>query len=222
MNQDFYQLITNELKVKIQQVTAVAKLLADEATVPFIARYRKEATGGLDEVAITYIRDRLAQLTELLQRKQTILKSLTERGLLTKELEQQIEQAQTMTVLEDTYLPYRPKRRTRATIAKEKGLQPLAELLLAQNEKTDPAAEAAAFIDKEKGVEDTEQALSGARDILAEQLSEDKTARERIRKPRTKKLKARNMKIILIGPTRSLQFPHIEYWRCGEVKRRAA
>ncbi|MHC5084016.1 MAG: Tex family protein [Planctomycetota bacterium] len=182
MNQDFYQLITNELKVKIQQVTAVAKLLADEATVPFIARYRKEATGGLDEVAITYIRDRLAQLTELLQRKQTILKSLTERGLLTKELEQQIEQAQTMTVLEDTYLPYRPKRRTRATIAKEKGLQPLAELLLAQNEKTDPAAEAAAFIDKEKGVEDTEQALSGARDILAEQLSEDKTARERIRK----------------------------------------
>ena len=182
MNQEFFQLITDELKIKIQQVAAVAELLADDATVPFIARYRKEATGGLDEVAITYIRDRLAQLTELIQRKQTILKSLTERGLLTDELEQQIEQAQTMTVLEDIYLPYRPKRRTRATIAKEKGLEPLAELLFAQNEKTDPAAEAAAFIDKEKGVEDAEQALAGGRDILAEQLSEDKTAREHIRK----------------------------------------
>ena len=182
MNQDFFQLITDELKINTQQVAAVAKLLADDATVPFIARYRKEATGGLDEVAITYIRDRLAQLTDLIQRKQTIVKSLTERGLLTDELEQQIEQAQTMTVLEDIYLPYRPKRRTRATIAKEKGLEPLAELLFAQNEKTDPAAEAAAFIDKEKGVEDTEQALAGGRDILAEQLSEDKTARQRIRK----------------------------------------
>ncbi|MHC5159897.1 MAG: Tex family protein, partial [Planctomycetota bacterium] len=182
MNQEFFQRITDELKIKIQQVAAVAELLADDATVPFIARYRKEATGGLDEVAITYIRDRLAQLTELIQRKQTILKSLTERGLLTDELEQQIEQARTMTVLEDIYLPYRPKRRTRATIAKEKGLEPLAELLFAQNEKADPAAEAAAFIDKEKGVEDTQQALAGARDILAEQLSEDKTARERIRK----------------------------------------
>ncbi|MHC5101357.1 MAG: Tex-like N-terminal domain-containing protein, partial [Planctomycetota bacterium] len=134
MNQEFFQRITDELKIKIQQVAAVAELLADDATVPFIARYRKEATGGLDEVAITYIRDRLAQLTELIQRKQTILKSLTERGLLTDELEQQIEQAQTMTVLEDIYLPYRPKRRTRATIAKEKGLESLAELLFAQNE----------------------------------------------------------------------------------------
>jgi uncharacterized protein len=118
VNQDFFQLITDELKINIPQVAAVAELLADDATVPFIARYRKEATGGLDEVAITYIRDRLAQLTELIQRKQTIIKSLTEREFLTDELEQQIEQAQTMTVLEDIYLPYRPKRRTRATIAK--------------------------------------------------------------------------------------------------------
>ena len=181
MNQDFFQLITDELKINIQQVAAVAKLLADDATVPFIARYRKESTGGLDEVAITHIRDRLIQLTELIHRKQTIIKSLTERGLLTDELEQQIEQAQTMTVLEDIYLPYRPKRRTRATIAKEKGLAPLAELLLAQDERTDPAVEAAAFVNKDKGVEDIEQALTGGRDILAEQLSEDKTARERIR-----------------------------------------
>jgi uncharacterized protein len=108
VNQEFFQRITDELKIKIQQVAAVAELLADDATVPFIARYRKEATGGLDEVAITYIRDRLAQLTELIQRKQTILKSLTERGLLTDELEQQIEQAQTMTVLD------RQRKRARA------------------------------------------------------------------------------------------------------------
>jgi len=182
VNQEFFQLITEELKIKTQQVAAVAKLLADDATVPFIARYRKEATGGLDEVAITYIRDRLAQLSELTQRKQTIIKSLTERGLLTEGLEQQIEQAQTMTVLEDIYLPLRPKRRTRATIAKEKGLQPLAELLLAQDDKTKPEAEAAAFVDKEKGVEDIDQALAGGRDILAEQFSEDQTARQRIRK----------------------------------------
>ncbi len=182
MNQEFFQLITDELKVKTQQVAAVAKLLAEDATVPFIARYRKEATGGLDEVAITYIRDRLAQLSELTQRKQTIVKSLTERGLLTDELKQKIEQVQTMTTLEDIYLPLRPKRRTRATIAKEKGLQPLAELLFAQDEKTEPEAEAAAFIDKEKGVEDIDQALAGGRDILAEQFSEDQTARQRVRK----------------------------------------
>ena len=182
MNQEFFQRVAAELNIKIQQVAAVAQLLADDATVPFIARYRKEATGSLDEVAVMHIRDRLVQLMELTQRKQTILKSLVERELLTDELKKQIDQAETMTVLEDIYLPYRPKRRTRATIAKEKGLTPLAELLLAQDPKTDPVSEAAGFIDKEKGVEDTEQALAGARDILAEQLCEDKTARERIRK----------------------------------------
>jgi uncharacterized protein len=134
----------------------------------------------LDEVAIMQIRDRLAQLMALTQRKQAILKSLTERQLLTEELRSQIEQAQTMTTLEDIYLPYRPKRRTRATIAKEKGLLPLADLLLAQDPNIDPSTEAAAFVDTDKGVLDSEQALAGARDILAEQLCEDKTARERI------------------------------------------
>ena len=182
MNQKFLQYIAAELKIQIQQVAAVASLLAEDATVPFIARYRKEATGSLDEVVIMQIRDRLAQLMALTQRKETILKSLIERELLTDELKEQIEQAQTMTALEDIYLPYRPKRRTRATIAREKGLQPLADLLLAQDPKSDPSAEAAAFINTEKGVLDSEQALAGARDILAEQLCEDKTARERIRR----------------------------------------
>lgn len=182
MNQTYFETIAGELSIQPRQVEAVAGLLEQEATVPFIARYRKEMTGGLDEVAVTSIRDRLVQMMELSQRKQTILKSLTERNLLTPDLSEQIEQAQTMTALEDIYLPYRPKRRTRAVVAKEKGLEPLAFLLLAQDEQTDPTAAAQAFISKEKGVEDAQQALAGARDILAEQISEDKTARQHMRR----------------------------------------
>jgi uncharacterized protein len=182
VNQEFFPCIANELAIQPHQVAAVAKLLAEDATVPFIARYRKEVTGSLDEVAITQIRDRLVQLMELAQRKQAILKSLTERNLLTSELTAQIDQASTMTALEDIYLPYRPKRRTRAIVAKEKGLEPLATLLLAQDEHVDPASAAAAYVSTETGVEDIEQALAGARDILAEQVSEDKDARQKIRR----------------------------------------
>jgi uncharacterized protein len=127
------------------------------------------------------IRDRLIQLVELAQRKHAILDSLTERGLLTDDLKSQIEKAETMTVLEDIYLPYRPKRRTRATMAREKGLEPLADTLMAQAPNTNPTAEASAFIDPEKGVEDASTALAGARDIIAEKISEDKTSREKIR-----------------------------------------
>ena len=181
MSHEFFQQIADELNIQLKQVAATAALLEEGGTVPFIARYRKEMTGTLDEVAIMHIRDRLAQLAELNQRKQTILKSLADRELLTDELAAQIEKADTMTVLEDIYLPYRPKRRTRAMIAKEKGLDPLAKMLLAQNEQTDPLAEAAAFVDPEKDVEDIEQALAGARDILAEQMTEAKEARERVR-----------------------------------------
>ncbi len=178
---EFLIRISKELNIRPTQVAAVAGLLAEDATVPFIARYRKEATGSLDEVAITQIRDRLIQLIELTQRKEAILHSLTERGLLTDDLKEQIDKADTMTVLEDIYLPYRPKRRTRATIAKEKGLAPLADVLLAQSPTVAPEKEAAAFVDAEKGVEDAAQALAGARDILAEMISEDKTAREKVR-----------------------------------------
>ncbi len=181
INPDYITSIAKELNSRPEQVRAVAELLAEEATVPFIARYRKEATGSLDEVAITRIRDRLIQLAELAQRREAILHSLNERGLLTEELKDQIEQAATMTALEDIYLPYRPKRRTRATMAREKGLEPLAEMLLAQQTDTDPLAEAAAFIDSEKGVDDAAAALAGARDIIAETISEDKTSREKIR-----------------------------------------
>lgn len=180
MNQPHFQKISQELGLKPGQVQATAELLKEGATVPFIARYRKEATGSLDEVAITVVRDRLNQLEELDKRRETILKSLEERGQLTDELREKILRAETMAVLEDLYLPYRPKRRTRATIAREKGLEPLAQRLFVQ-EDMDPVAEAASFIDPEKGVNSAEEGLAGARDIIAEWVNEDETARARMR-----------------------------------------
>jgi uncharacterized protein len=174
--------IALELTLRPQQVAATAELLEGGATIPFIARYRKEATGSLDEVAVMAIRDRLNQLKELDDRREAIIKSLEERELLTDELKEKITQAETMAVLEDIYLPYRPKRRTRATIAREKGLEPLADLIFAQNPAVDPAAEAEAFVDQSKGVESAEDALAGARDVIAERVNEDQTARAMIRK----------------------------------------
>lgn len=174
--------IAAELTLRPQQVSATAELLEGGATIPFIARYRKEVTGSLDEVAVTAIRDRLNQLKELDDRRESIIKSLEERELLTDELKEKIMQAETMAVLEDIYLPYRPKRRTRATIAKEKGLEPLAELIFDQDHAVDPAAEAGAFIDPDKGVDSAEDALAGARDIIAEWVSEEQTARAEIRR----------------------------------------
>jgi protein Tex len=175
--------IAAELKVRAIQVAATAKLIADGATVPFIARYRKEATGELDEVAITAIRDRLEQLAALDDRRASILKSLEERNLLTDELKAKIEKALTMTVLEDLFAPFRPKRRTRATIAKERGLEPLAEFLVTHHEdrQADPVAEAAQYVDVAKEVPDVEAALAGARDILAERVSDDALARQGLR-----------------------------------------
>jgi uncharacterized protein len=173
--------IALELDIKPQQVTAVSLLLEEGATVPFIARYRKEATGSLDEVLITKIRERLSQLEELDKRREAILLSLQERNLLTDELKEKIMAAETMTTLEDIYLPFRPKRRTRATIAKEKGLEPLAEIIFKQDEGTDPMKEALPFVDTEKGVHSQEEALSGARDIIAEWINENQEAREKMR-----------------------------------------
>jgi uncharacterized protein len=180
MNELHILLIAKELIVKPAQVKAAAALLEEGATVPFISRYRKEATGSLDEVAVTAIRDRLDQLRELDKRRAAIVKSLEERGLFTDELKAGIEGAECLTVLEDIYLPFRPKRRTRATVAKEKGLEPLASRIFAQCEM-DLAAEAAKFIDAEKGVASVEEALAGGRDIIAEWVSEDQRAREQMR-----------------------------------------
>jgi uncharacterized protein len=173
--------IAKELHLTEKQVHATVQLLDEDATIPFIARYRKEATGSLDEVAIAAIRDRLHHLRELDARRKAILKSLKERELLTDELEEKIMAVDTLSVLEDIYLPFRPKRRTRATIAKERGLEPLADLIMEQG-AIDPFAEAAHYVDKKKGVETTEVALLGARDIIAERINEDQEARASMRK----------------------------------------
>ena len=180
MNPTHIDILASEMNLAAERIRAVATLLDDGATVPFISRYRKEATGSLDEVAVAAIRDRLIQLQELDSRRDTILNSLAQHGHLTDDLEAQVRAAATMAQLEDIYLPYRPKRRTRATMAREKGLERLAAAILAQKGR-DPAVLAADFIDPAKEVDTIEAALSGARDIIAEIVNEDQRARTRIR-----------------------------------------
>ncbi|MCB9234737.1 MAG: RNA-binding transcriptional accessory protein [Bacteroidia bacterium] len=180
MKDDHIALIARELNLNINQVTAVLTLLKQGGTVPFISRYRKEATGSLDEVAIAAIRDREKQLGELDARREVILGSIRDQEKLTPDLERKIMQAATLSQLEDLYLPYRPKRRTRATVAKEKGLEPLAEFIF-NNQNQDAEREARKFIDPKKDVHNVEEALAGARDILAEKISENVTARDRMR-----------------------------------------
>lgn len=180
MTESHVDIIGRELNVNLVQVQAVADLLAEGATVPFIARYRKEATGSLDETQITAIRDRLNQLAEMDRRREAILASLEKHGHLTDELKEKVMAAETMAILEDIYLPYRPKRRTKATIAREKGLEPLAEQIFAQ-EGIDPEEAATAFIDPEKEVNTVEEALEGARHIIAEDINENEDARKQLR-----------------------------------------
>ena len=186
MIEKYIEKIASELNVHDEQVKATALLLDDDATVPFIARYRKEVTGGLDEVAIIAIRDQLEYLRALDKRREAILKSLDDQGKLTDELKKKVLGAETLAVLEDIYLPYRPKRRTRGTIAKEKGLEPLAEKIFAQIDM-DLEAEAASFVDHEKGVETVEEVLAGARDIIAEWINEDADLRAELRELFVKK-----------------------------------
>ena len=178
--------IARELGIARQQVEATVKLLDEGATVPFISRYRKEVTGSLDDLQVAGIRDRVQQLRDLDARREAILKSIREQEKLTPELEKKINEAETMAALEDLYLPYKPKRKTRASVAKEKGLEPLALMLLGQGD-FDVSSEAAKFIDPEKGVEELEQALQGARDIIAEVVNEDADTRQKIRELFTKK-----------------------------------
>jgi len=180
--------LVSELKLQPRQVTATAVLLEEGATVPFIARYRKEQTGELDEVQITTIRDRLEQLEELDKRRESMVASLVERKLMTETLRAKIDAAETMTTLEDIYLPFRPKKKTKATVARDLGLEPLADLLWAQDPATDPQAAAVPFVGtsieidaKKYSVPDVAAALAGARDILAERINDDATARAQLR-----------------------------------------
>lgn len=169
---DLIQRIAEELSVKPQQVAATVTLLDEGATVPFIARYRKEVTGGLNDAQLRLLQDRLVYLRELNDRRETILDSIRSQGKLTAELEQAILAADTKTLLEDLYLPYKPKRRTKAQIAREAGLEPLADMLL-ENRAVVPAQAAVAYINADKGVVDITAALDGARQIIMERISED-------------------------------------------------
>ena len=180
MNNFLIPQIARELQLERRQVVATVALLDDGATVPFIARYRKENTDTLDEVAISNIRDRLSQLRELGERREAILSSLEKQGLLTEELGQAVLSAESLAALEDAYLPFRPKRRTRAAIAREKGLAPLA-LYIRGQEDLDVGLAAAEYVNPDTEVKNVQDALSGARDIIAEWVSEDATARRAIR-----------------------------------------
>lgn len=182
MSSVYAQKIAAELGLRAPQVSAALELLLAGNTIPFVARYRKEATGELDEVQLRDVRDRHEYLAELDERRAAILKSIDEQGKLTPELKAAIERAETKSVLEDLYLPYKPKRRTRATIALERGLGPLAELLWAgQTPDAELRARAASFVDADKGVASADDALAGARDVAAERVSEDASVRAYVR-----------------------------------------
>ena len=176
----FTRLISTELHLQEHAVENTLKLLDEGCTIPFISRYRKERTGGLDEVQITAISNRLEQLQEIAKRKDTVVKTITEQGKMTPELEKRINDCWESTVLEDIYLPYKPKRRTRAQVAREQGLEPLAQLLLLQREH-DPKRAAQHFVVVGSSPADVNAALSGAQDIIAEQVSEDERSRNQVR-----------------------------------------
>lgn len=180
MSQAICRMIAQELNVRPEQVNAAVTLIDDGNTVPFIARYRKEVTGGLDDTQLRTLDSRLSYLRELDDRRQTILKSIQEQGKLTPELEQEITQADSKTRLEDLYLPYKPKRRTKGQIAIEAGLEPLADQLW-NHPQTEPESEANKYLDADKGVADTKAALDGARAIIMERIAEDANLLEKIR-----------------------------------------
>lgn len=179
--------LAKELSIKKQQAEAAVKLIDEGNTIPFIARYRKEATGALNDEILRNLYDRLNYLRNLEEKKNQVLSSIEEQGKLTEELKAQILAAETMVVVDDLYRPYRPKRRTRATIAKEKGLEPLANIISLQMTKKPLEEEAEAFLNPEKEVHTVEEAIEGAKDIIAEAISDEADYRIRIRELTMKK-----------------------------------
>ncbi|MGN0132438.1 MAG: Tex family protein [Lachnospiraceae bacterium] len=179
---DIIKVLSEELKVQKWQVEAAVKLIDEGNTIPFISRYRKEATGALNDEVLRNLHERLVYLRGLEERKETVLASIEEQGKLTDELKAKIEAAQTMVAVEDLYRPYKPKRKTRASVAKEKGLEPLANIIYLQMTKKSVEEEAQAYIDPEKGVANAEEAIAGAKDILAEAISDEADYRTGIRK----------------------------------------
>lgn len=176
------EVLQEELNIRSEQVQAVIRLIDEGNTIPFIARYRKEQHGGLNDEILRNLDERLRYLRNLEERKKQVIATIEEQGALTKELKEKIENAQTLVAVEDLYLPYRPKRRTRATIAKEKGLEPLAAIIRMQNLKQPLSKLAASYVKEEKGVQTIEEAITGAKDILAEAISDNADYRSYIRK----------------------------------------
>ena len=174
--------LARELSLREEQVAAAVKLIDEGNTIPFIARYRKEATGSMEDTALRELDDRLGYLRNLEKRREEVLRSIEEQGKLTPELAADIQQAQTLAVVEDLYRPYKQKRRTRASVAREKGLEPLAQAILAQNTLAEPLSLAGAYLDEEKGVATPEEALQGALDIIAEGISDDAAIRGELRR----------------------------------------
>ena len=179
---DINKKLMQELGIRLNQVEAAVKLIDEGNTIPFIARYRKEATGSLDDEVLRRLDERLAYLRNLEEKKEQVLHTIGEQEALTPELEEKIRNAETLVAVEDLYRPYRPKRRTRATIAKEKGLKPLADLILLQMTKKPLEEVAKDYLSKEKEVLTVQEAISGAMDILAEQISDEADYRTYIRK----------------------------------------
>ena len=178
---DIIKKLAEELAIKDSQVKATVDLIDEGNTIPFISRYRKEATGGLNDEVLRTLDERLTYLRGLEERKATVVKSIEEQGKMTPELMKQIEDASTLVAVEDLYRPYKPKRRTRATVAKEKGLEPLAQQILAQEVSVPLEQLAEAYVSEEKGVASAAEALAGASDILAEQVSDEAAYRFAIR-----------------------------------------
>ncbi|MDE7289436.1 MAG: RNA-binding transcriptional accessory protein, partial [Oscillospiraceae bacterium] len=175
------KILAAEFKLRQEQIDNTVSLIDDGKTIPFIARYRKELTGSLDDQVLREIFDRLTYLRNLEKRKEEITSAITEQEKMTDEIAAAIEKAATLVEVEDIYRPFKPKRKTRGSAAREKGLTPLAEFILEQAEKSDPYAEAEKFVDEEKGVPDKDAAIQGAMDIIAEDISDDAELRKSLR-----------------------------------------
>ena len=181
------QVIARELEVKDWQVEAAVKLIDEGCTIPFIARYRKEVTGTLNDEQLRQLGERLTYLRNLEERKEAVISSIREQEKLTEELEKAIRDAETLVAVEDLYRPYKQKRKTRASVAKEKGLEPLANLIRLEQPQTDVLKEAEAYISEEKGVASAQDAVKGAMDIIAETISDEADFRTEIRERTMKK-----------------------------------
>ena len=228
---DFAPQIAQELNLAAHHAANVIRLLDEGATIPFIARYRKEMTGTMNEENVAAVQKRLEQLIELQKRKESVIASINEQEKLTPELEQKILNAKTLQEVEDLYLPYKPKRRTRAAIAREKGLEPLAAQIMAQN--VDVVERLAnRYVNAQKGVNDVEEALQGAKDIMAEWVSENINGRNRIARSSTcretsappsskaKKRRARPTNSISTSANPFHKLLLTDCWRCSGLKRK--